>query len=78
MSYFSDCPSGYAKNEQNGQCDDIDECESTDVTCDMETQVCHNVPGSYKCLNVYPLSNTCPTGFTFDPQIKQCIGKLGE
>lgn len=68
-----DCPSGHTKNEQTGQCDDIDECEGTDVSCNLDTQVCYNVPGSYKCLDVISAS-TCPNGFKLDPKIKQCIG----
>lgn len=71
--FFRDCPTGYTKNELSGQCDDIDECEGTDVNCNLDTQVCHNVPGSYKCLDVLQVSS-CPNGFKMDPKIKQCIG----
>lgn len=71
--FHSDCPAGYTKNEQAGQCEDIDECEGTDVACNLETQVCYNVPGTYKCLDVLPVP-TCPNGFKLDPKIKQCIG----
>lgn len=71
-----ECSSGYAKNEQTGECDDIDECEGTDVSCNMETQVCYNLPGSYKCLDILPAPSptSCPNGFNFDTKIKQCIG----
>lgn len=55
---------------------DADECEeSTDVTCNMETQVCVNTPGSYQCLEITHVPVTCPNGFKFDPKVKQCIGK---
>lgn len=42
---YSDCDAGYIKNEQSGVCEDIDECESGDATCDMSTQVCYNTLG---------------------------------
>lgn len=71
-----ECSSGYTRNEQTGECDDIDECEGTDVSCNMETQVCYNLPGSYKCLDILPApsATSCPNGFNFDSKIKQCIG----
>lgn len=54
---------------------DIDECEERiDVTCNIENQVCLNTPGSYQCLEITRVSNTCPNGFKFDQKIKQCIG----
>lgn len=65
------------KNDQTGKCEDIDECEGTDVTCNMETQACYNTPGSYKCLDILPVGSTpraCPNGFKFDEKIKQCLG----
>lgn len=71
---FRDCPSGYIKNEQTGKCEDIDECEGTDATCNIETQVCHNTPGSYECLDINRPSTSCPNGFRFDSKIKQCLG----
>lgn len=71
---FRECPTGHAKNEQTGNCDDINECEGPDVTCNLDTQVCYNVPGSYKCLDILSV-NQCPNGFKFDPKIKHCIGK---
>lgn len=42
---LSDCDAGYIKNEQSGECEDIDECESGDATCDMSSQVCYNTLG---------------------------------
>lgn len=74
--FYRDCSAGYVKNDQTGECDDIDECEGTDVTCKMDTQVCYNTPGSYKCLDILPVTSTriCPNGFKFEEKIKQCIG----
>lgn len=72
-----DCPVGYNKNEDTDGCDDIDECEErTDLTCNMATQVCLNTPGSYQCLEIHHVPVTCPSGFTFDPKVKQCIGSV--
>lgn len=36
----SECPTGFAKNEMSTVCEDINECEGSDVTCNIETQVC--------------------------------------
>lgn len=73
--FSRDCPTGYSKNEETGKCEDIDECEERiDVTCNIDTQVCLNTPGSYQCLDITPLSSACPNGFKFDQKIKQCIG----
>lgn len=71
----SDCPSGHTKNEQSGECEDIDECEGTDVPCNMENQVCYNTPGSFKCLDILPAPDavSCPNGFRFESKIKQCV-----
>lgn len=75
MPHYRDCPTGYNKNDDNGKCEDIDECEERiDVTCNIETQVCLNTPGSYQCLDITRVSNACPNGFKFDHKIKQCIG----
>lgn len=72
---YRECPNGYTKNEQTGKCDDIDECEGADVSCNIETQVCYNTPGSYNCLDVLSAAkNVCPDGFQFDSKIKQCLG----
>lgn len=72
---FRDCPAGFNKNEETGTCDDIDECEErTDITCNMETQVCLNTPGSYQCLNINHVPVTCPNGFNYDAKVKQCLG----
>lgn len=76
IKHFRECPLGYTKNEQTGECDDIDECEGTDVTCNMDTQVCYNTKGSYKCLDIKPATevNACPSGYKFESKIKQCVG----
>lgn len=74
FAFSGECPLGHVKNEQTGECDDIDECESSDVSCNIETQVCYNTKGSYKCLDILPAETTaCPNGFQFDNKINQCI-----
>lgn len=69
----SECESGYAKNKDN-ECEDIDECETGDATCDLKTEVCFNKPGSYKCLGVIPPSTTCDKGLRFNVKTEQCEG----
>lgn len=81
MVYFptisEECPEGFTKNEHSGRCEDIDECESTEVTCNIDTQVCYNTEGSYRCLDIQPAptQKSCPNGYEFDLRIKQCVGK---
>lgn len=70
----SDCQLGFARNDSSGICEDIDECEDGDVTCNIETQVCFNTPGSYRCLDVEPV--TCQDGYRKNPETKQCEGRL--
>ncbi|XP_061724505.1 fibrillin-1-like isoform X2 [Cydia pomonella] len=58
------CRSGFRK-QKDGSCKDINECaESADNLCTQEDHVCHNTPGSYKCV---PLKKRevagCPPGF---------------
>lgn len=75
---LSNCSAGFLRNDNTGECEDIDECEGSDITCDFETQVCSNTPGSYKCLDVIPNTNplpTCPNGYQFNSKTKQCDGE---
>lgn len=52
LSQTSYCPAGHVLNAGRGECEDINECESDEVTCDIDTQVCFNTAGSYKCLDI--------------------------
>lgn len=75
LNYFSDCLTGYSKNDSTGECDDIDECEDGEVTCNIETQVCYNTIGSYKCLDIAS-ATSCPDGYKQNSITKLCEGKL--
>ena len=54
-SAYCDCGEGYAINETNTSCEDIDECSSAN-NCE---QNCTNTVGSYNC--------SCSPGYTFQP-----------
>lgn len=58
------------------ECEDINECETSDVECDMETQVCMNTVGSYKCLDIVENneSSQCATGLRFNAKTGDCDG----
>lgn len=75
LNYSSDCSAGYSKNDSTGECDDIDECEDGEVTCNIETQVCFNTIGSYKCLDIAP-ATSCPDGYKQNSITRQCEGKI--
>lgn len=46
-------------------CLDVDECETGTHRC-SEGQICHNLPGSYRC--------DCQTGYQYDAIRRVCIG----
>lgn len=69
----AECESGYIKNKDN-LCEDIDECETGDATCDLKTEVCFNKPGTYNCLGVIPQSTNCDKGLRFNVKTEQCEG----
>lgn len=48
-------------------CADVDECETGTHHC-SEGQICHNLPGSYRC--------DCQTGYQYDAIRRLCIGML--
>lgn len=37
--------------------------------------MCYNTAGSYKCLDVLPAVTSCPEGFQFNADTKQCDGE---
>ncbi|XP_053377334.1 fibulin-1-like isoform X2 [Mercenaria mercenaria] len=47
--YRDDCPTGFAFNTVNGQCDDIDECVIDTHECSQPNEICRNSRGSYFC-----------------------------
>ncbi|XP_053618965.1 fibrillin-1-like [Plodia interpunctella] len=67
------CPPGFAKNIQNGACDDINECALPHPPC--PSYLCENTIGAYKCGGVTgnpinlsstmktPVEDRCPPGF---------------
>lgn len=51
---MTDCAKGYIFNDDQGACQDVDECESGENTCKY-SQLCVNENGNYSCI--------CPEGF---------------
>lgn len=56
---------------------DIDECDSSDTICNIDTQVCYNTPGSYKCLDIVSpeSAKNCSAGLRYNVKLDQCDGK---
>ncbi|KAI5645950.1 calcium-binding EGF domain-containing protein [Phthorimaea operculella] len=60
------CNEGYRLKSDKRTCKDINECaEAIDDLCTVEGTVCHNIPGSFKCVPVKKrdVSLSCPPGF---------------
>lgn len=77
-----DCETGYERLSGKYECTDIDECENGEVvTCNMETQVCFNTPGGYKCLDILSgaaaaeAAKKCLPGFRRNTKTDECEGK---
>ncbi|KAJ9579592.1 hypothetical protein L9F63_004777 [Diploptera punctata] len=56
---------GYEWDSKFGMCVDIDECIRKLDVCDLESEACFNLPGSYTC--------GCQWGFLFDVSLQKCI-----
>lgn len=71
----SPCPKGYAMDLVTEMCVDVDECETGDADCNVDTQICRNEVGSYKCVDVIPPSaEDCKPGFRFNVGTEACEG----
>ncbi|CAL4183931.1 unnamed protein product, partial [Meganyctiphanes norvegica] len=57
---FPPCPSGFKRDQNSEQCQDIDECTSGTVLC-LPGEICLNTHGSFKC------QVECEDGFVYDP-----------
>ncbi|KAH7644719.1 hypothetical protein HUG17_0257 [Dermatophagoides farinae] len=55
-----ECSFGFYFNYTYNQCKDIDECAQGTHNCNHRFQVCMNIPGSWKCIQV---GSECPKGF---------------
>nr|XP_027195181.1 fibrillin-1-like [Dermatophagoides pteronyssinus] len=55
-----ECSYGFYFNYSYNQCKDIDECAQGTHDCNHRYQVCMNIPGSWKCIQV---GLECPKGF---------------
>ncbi|KAK8729424.1 hypothetical protein OTU49_008467 [Cherax quadricarinatus] len=60
----SSCPSGFGRNPNSLQCEDIDECRNQ--VCEPE-QSCQNSYGSYRCIWL-----PCDRGYTRDSLTHEC------
>ncbi|XP_028025641.1 latent-transforming growth factor beta-binding protein 4-like isoform X1 [Bombyx mandarina] len=63
------CRDGFRLHSDKKSCKDVNECaEADDDICTEEGFVCHNTPGSYKCVPLKPttkrdVGSNCPPGF---------------
>lgn len=58
------CSRGYRSDAEGSRCVDVDECQSSVHRCG-EGQLCHNLPGSYRC--------ECQSGYQFDSFRRMCV-----
>uniref|UniRef100_A0A667Z5D2 Fibulin 2 n=1 Tax=Myripristis murdjan TaxID=586833 RepID=A0A667Z5D2_9TELE len=58
------CSRGYHASPDASRCIDVDECQSNLHRCG-EGQLCHNLPGSYRC--------DCQTGYQYDTFRRMCV-----
>lgn len=56
----NDCQSGYYYNVTESRCKDFDECRFDSHDCNLSSQVCRNLLGSYLCIDI---GDKCPGGF---------------
>lgn len=71
----SPCPKGYAMDLLEHTCVDVDECDTGEADCEIDTQICRNEVGSYKCVDVIPPSAAdCKPGFRFNVGTEACEG----
>jgi hypothetical protein len=73
FTYFS-CPPGMTYD--GSECEDINECETGEATCDINNQACLNTIGSYKCLNILTKVSNCDDGYRYQARIDQCVGEF--
>ncbi|XP_021709534.1 fibulin-2 isoform X2 [Aedes aegypti] len=66
----SDCRLGFEKDQRTGECVDVDECETGEATCDINNQVCMNLEGSYRCLDIQDVK--CDAGYRYDRKAGKC------
>ncbi|XP_075980740.1 uncharacterized protein LOC142979596 [Anticarsia gemmatalis] len=57
--------SGFTWSSRYGMCVDINECMTKQHDCDLNTEDCLNLPGTYQCI--------CKWGYVFDPSNNQCV-----
>ncbi|KAJ6668417.1 hypothetical protein lerEdw1_015794 [Lerista edwardsae] len=58
------CSRGHHSNEDGTRCVDVDECQTGVHRCG-EGQICHNLPGAYRC--------DCKMGYQYDAFSRTCI-----
>ncbi len=61
------CPQGYEVNDE-GSCEDIDECATGNHDCNEEAQQCQNTLGSFQCIRFMH----CGTGYVFNQRRGRC------
>ncbi|XP_058053423.1 fibulin-1 [Anopheles bellator] len=57
------CGRGYSRKARTNECEDVNECETGEATCNVESQVCRNTRGSYQCVDVLPPDIACDPGY---------------
>lgn len=66
-SYHCRCIDGYSRDEPDGDCEDMNECQLGLHTC-TAAQRCDNTAGSYACIRIAG----CGTGYTLNHNTGEC------
>nr|XP_040234609.2 fibulin-1 isoform X2 [Anopheles coluzzii] len=58
------CDAGFKHNKRTDKCEDVNECETGEATCNPDSQVCRNTRGSFLCVDVVLPDIACDPGYT--------------
>uniref|UniRef100_A0A182N3D6 EGF-like domain-containing protein n=1 Tax=Anopheles dirus TaxID=7168 RepID=A0A182N3D6_9DIPT len=64
------CGKGFKLNRRTDKCEDVNECETGEATCNPANQVCRNTRGSFLCVDVVLPDIACDAGYA--PKDGQC------
>uniref|UniRef100_A0A182JMQ3 EGF-like domain-containing protein n=1 Tax=Anopheles atroparvus TaxID=41427 RepID=A0A182JMQ3_ANOAO len=57
------CEKGFQKNARTNECEDVDECETGEASCDAARQICRNSRGGFQCVDIILPDIACDAGY---------------
>ncbi|XP_058117872.1 fibulin-1-like [Anopheles coustani] len=57
------CEKGFQRNARTDECEDVNECETGEATCDAVRQICRNSRGGYQCVDIILPDIACEPGY---------------